>query len=529
MCGRMTAFRQRLAVGVLAAAAFVVIQGPTAVALLRQPREMPPISVGLYNLPDAASYLASMEQARQTPSLFLENRFSPEPAPPVFMPYWALLGVASRWLSASTPVVYIAAILFMGTALLLLACGFARRAVGASSGFVAAAMVATAGGVGWLGAVAWSTAPSLGLALQRLFPDWFQAGLTWTGVLASSSHPFVVGMLMLALFWTLLRRPGTVASALAFVLACALGILHPYSIGLVAGVAVAVPLLGLIGGGTVRPQSWAAAAAATAGEAAAATYYLWAIARNPGLSSWYGQNVLPTPNPIGLLLAYLPLLPLVYLGVRALWRRWQSDAFSRLMLVWLALPLALAYLPLPFQRRFLDGYYVPLGLVAAVGWLHWQPRKPAARAIAAVGIGTLLAVTPLFRAAVQIDRLINWRQQASLVTEDEIAAVRWAGDRCGGGVVLMDRIHARLWVPFLAPRCRTDAAHPHLTVDFQRRAHAAYSLFGYAEPAEAEAAWRGFFSATTRYVVATNPSWEAPPFLGQVNQFGAARVFAPRE
>lgn len=526
----MTGPRQRLAACGLAALAFALTQGSTVIGLASQSRGAPPISAGVYNTQDAAFYLTLMEQARREPSAMLENRFTPHAASPLLMPYWALLGVIGRLLNVPSIAVYIGAMLVAGTALLLAICSLGRRMVGPGSGFLAAALAAGAGGLGWVGAVAWFSNPSLGPTLRSYFPDWFYAGPTWTGVLASSSHPFAVALLLLALLLALLHRPGVAAGVAAFTLAATLGIVHPYSIALVGAVAVAVPLLGATSLGRARAREWSTSAATLAGSGVAAAYYLRGLARDPGLSSWYSQNIIPSPSPLGLLLCYLPLVPLVAIGVRMLWRSWRTQASSRLLLLWLTLPVALAYLPVPFQRRFLDGYYIPVGIAAAIGWVSWRPGRPWARAAAAASLVFLLSLTPLLRSIVQAERLANWRDDYSTLTADEVAAVRWVGERClPGEVALADRQFLRLWVPFLTQHCRTDAAHPHLSENFQNRERAIETLFARGTTQGlAERIWQEYFVGRTGHLVSTDYTWEPPSFLKVEERFGDVRVLTPR-
>ncbi len=523
----MTRLGGWLAVGAIAVAGFAVTQGPTVAALLAWDRGAPPPTVGYYNVQDTPFYMSLMEQARRNPSLLLDNRFSPEPSAPLLMPYWAALGTIGRLLNASTVAVYLAATLLLGSALLFGAYAFAAVVVGPRGKIAAATFVAAAGGVGWVGGLAWMSKPELEPALRGFFPDWFYAGPTWSGVLASSSHPFAATLMLLGLLSLMLRRPGPVAATLAFALALTLGILHPYGIALVVAAAVALPLASWAATGSPKLSTWVMPAAAVAGEALAAAYYWWSMGRDSGLSSWYSQNVIPSPNLLGLLLGYLPLVPLATLGVRTLWRRWRVDAASRLLLVWLALPVAMAYLPVPFQRRFLDGYYVPVGLAAAVGWASWATGWRALRYTVAAALAASLSLTPLLRSAAQVDRLANWRTQATTVTLDEAAAVGWVGGRCAAGeAALADRVFLRLWVPYLTPQCSTDAAHPHLSRNFYERSVAVAKLFGGSLlPDGSRGAWLESFGARVRYVISTDPTWIAPPFMAQAASFGSVRVF----
>lgn len=87
------------------------------------------------------------------------------------------------------------------------------------------------------------------------------------------------------------------------------------------------------------------------------------------------EQIFRTPNSLWLLSGYGLLTPL------AVWGIYWSRKFSnfRLLTFWLLSALILAYLPLPHQRKFLEGSFIPLGMLAGYGLFEilnrWGQRR----------------------------------------------------------------------------------------------------------------------------------------------------------
>src|SRR4029077_9827268 len=125
--------------------------------------------------------------------------------------------------------------------------------------------------------------------------------------------------------------------------------------------------------------------------------------------TFHSKNALP-PEGISLLFAIAPQLLLALTGLpRACGRRSREDLF---LLAWLVLLAAILYLPNPagdLRRRFLDGLYLPLVVLAARGmYEEILPRLRSLRArrlipfsyVAFAAIGSaFLVLAPLAVAA----------------------------------------------------------------------------------------------------------------------------------
>lgn len=86
---------------------------------------------------------------------------------------------------------------------------------------------------------------------------------------------------------------------------------------------------------------------------------------DPLLVQWNLQNLTPTPPLWDVLIAFSPALIAAVFGVVHLFRRGGLFEY-RLLVVWLAAGIILAYFPFQLQRRFLLGYYIPVVCLAAI-------------------------------------------------------------------------------------------------------------------------------------------------------------------
>jgi hypothetical protein len=94
-------------------------------------------------------------------------------------------------------------------------------------------------------------------------------------------------------------------------------------------------------------------------------YTIYVFSADPVLALWNAQNRLPSPHPLHYLLGYgLWLVPACF-GWRALWRR--DRRLALFAGAWLLLAPVLLYLPIPTQRRLIEGVQLPLAALAVLG------------------------------------------------------------------------------------------------------------------------------------------------------------------
>ena len=211
---------------------------------------------------------------------------------------------------------------------------------------------------------------------------------------------------------------------------------------LLLGAAVVVALL-------LRPVSargYLAAALAFAVAAPYVAYSYWASGHVPEVLRWSEQwrNNLP-PDGLSLGLALLPQLALSALALPAVLRgRRRADL---VMVAWLALLVAILWLPNPagnLRRRFFDGIYLPLVVLAARGMYEVVVPRLGGRVRSLVPFAyvAIAAVGSLFLVAAPM--LIAGNSQYTL-TDDEVGALSWLAAHRGG--VVLSTGHIGLYVP----------------------------------------------------------------------------------
>lgn len=134
---------------------------------------------------------------------------------------------------------------------------------------------------------------------------------------------------------------------------------------------------------------------------------------NPTLQAWEQQSIIGSPPPLEYLIGYGVALPLALMGLRPLLRKLPWHGW--LLAGWLVFVPIAAYGPFPSQRRFLDGFWVVLSILAVylISIISPKQRKLALGWITLAFPMTLFILTagflfsanpskPLFRPAEEV-------------------------------------------------------------------------------------------------------------------------------
>jgi hypothetical protein len=425
----------------LAAALAVLTTIPYVYAWTSQPPGR--VFMGFFFLgDDANTYLAKMREGWEG-SWIWTNRYSTEPGTGAyFFTWWIALG-------------HLAALLHLD----LMFTFHAVRVAGAF-GLLAAA---------WLFIKEFVDDPR-----ARRFAIWFLAvGLGMGYVIQAIGKPYLFGqqtdtldwrMPELSAFYSVLALPHFAWAAAFQAAACVFtlraGERGSLRWGLLAGLAwlglasihAQMPIL--LGGAfaaaflyrRVSMRGYAAVALAFGLALPYVAYSYWGSSHVPEVVRWSLQwrNNLP-PDGLSLFLALAPQVVLAALGVPgALRRRSRADVF---LLAWLLLLALILWTPNPagnLRRRFFDGVYLPLVVLAARGMYEQVVPRLRGRAVnlvpfahvafASVGCVYLLLAPMLFAT----------NPSYSLST-DELGALRWLDANPRGTVLSMG--HFGLYVP----------------------------------------------------------------------------------
>lgn len=100
----------------------------------------------------------------------------------------------------------------------------------------------------------------------------------------------------------------------------------------------------------------------------AAATYLWLTLRfEPAASGWLAQNLVYSPALKNYLWGLGFILPLWLLGSWQVWKNYKYNAWWVLILIWSWIIWLLIYLPVSYNRRFANAWFIALALIAALG------------------------------------------------------------------------------------------------------------------------------------------------------------------
>jgi hypothetical protein len=199
------------------------------------------------------------------------------------------------------------------------------------------------------------------------------------------------------------------------------------------------------------PRGWMAAIVAFAIPAPYILYCYFAFIGNPQVQRWtfHSKNALP-PEAFSLFFAIAPQLLLALTGLPVvLRRRSREDLF---LIAWLVLLAAILYLPNPagdLRRRFLDGLYLPLVVLAAIGLYEAiLPRLRSARAHALIPF-SYVAFTAIGSAFLVLAPILIATQPQYSVPRTWFDGLTWLGGQPSGRVLSMPGVG--LFVPAYSP------------------------------------------------------------------------------
>jgi hypothetical protein len=124
-------------------------------------------------------------------------------------------------------------------------------------------------------------------------------------------------------------------------------------------------------------------------------YQIYIFRLEPVLRSWSEQSQTISPNFKYYLLGWGILLPLALVGSVFLVRKINYRRLWLLVWCWGTIPIL--YFPIAFNRRFIEGVFVPLGILAALGiyFLFTKFKTKTGRIIYSLALGIILAVSLL--------------------------------------------------------------------------------------------------------------------------------------
>lgn len=412
--------------------AFFLILGavPFAVTWLTTPDDMTYTGT-LYNALDLNSYLANMQQGQQGRWLYILPFTAQRSTPiPLFMLY-ILLGHVARITSLSLPLVFHVARIVCGAVFALTAYHFiAHFLQREAERKLAFGLLLFTSGLSWL--VIAIMGSNLSDDLLEI-PDYWMSDVVSFLAMLSNPH-FTLNMTLM--MWLILvgeaffQRGEWRAALPALLAALGIALVHAHQLAVVG---LVVGLGWLWRCWHDRRIRWAGALriAVVFGPAALLAGTLTVLSwQDDLLASWLRQGVTLSPPPWAtVFILYGPAFWLAVTGVVHIMRQQTRDLYP--IAWWFGVVLVLMYLPVNFQRRFLEGFHVPAVMLAAVGWRRvmrpWLVTRASLRTARAVGALWIvsLALTPLVNVTQGLLPALNPDGASVYMEQDTYDALMW--------------------------------------------------------------------------------------------------------
>lgn len=316
---------------------------------------------------DVHPWLAMMRQGQEGRLLFSHKYWIEPHSPIIFHPFWLALGNLSQSLKIPLIAAYHGGRILSGFFLLwflyLFIANFFEQARERRWVFL---LTALSSGLGWL--------QVLGIPMMSIdlwLPDAFVFY-----PLYGFPHIVFAQALMVLTFMSYLKavaQKSYLTASLGGICCLFLTLIHPLDGLLVLGVIFLHSLDRFVQDRKISLFTPVSLIVLLTTPAVAYNVYLYAL--QPVSKIMTSESFFRTPNSLWLMAGYGLLLPLAALGIY--WSR--KLPHFRLLSLWLLSALILAYLPVPHQRKFLEGSFIPLGILAGYGLFEglnrWGQRR----------------------------------------------------------------------------------------------------------------------------------------------------------
>ncbi len=382
----------------------------------------------LYNPADMNSYLANMRQGEQGHWLYVVPYTAERSTPvPLYMVY-LLLGHVAHLTGLAVPLVFHLARLFGAALFALTAYHFiSQRTRDEMERKLAFALLLFTGGLSLFSVLILNTTE------MAAAPDLYISEATSFGSLMVNPHftfvmSFMVWMMVAA---EVFSTTGNWSAALVTLLSgIGIALVHVHQLAVVGVVVGGMWLLrcrkarGILWREGARITAVFAPVMLTAGALVVVTLH------DDVLAAWMSNNQMPAPPVWSVaFILYGPLFWLAIAGVVVVFRQREQSLY--LTTLWFVVVLVLMYLPVNIQRRFIEGWQIPVILLSAMIWRRSLAPRLAARwtssAARRLGLITFscLTLSPILLLAQGLAYVAAPGETFAYLDHDSHQAVQW--------------------------------------------------------------------------------------------------------
>lgn len=449
----------------------IVSLAPYVAGLLLSPEDSV-FTGNLLNHSDTNSYFAAMQLGRHGNWSYRMPYSAQSNQPLPLFPLFVLLGHLARLTSLSVPLVYhLGRIAFTGMFIALSYRFMSRRTEDTNERKLAMFLLLFTGGYGWAMVLLFGAE-----APQALKPDIWIFDAVSFGAILGFPH-FVLNMTLM--LWMLMAGEDFVqgrgwSNASGSILAgLGIALIHPHQLAVIgATLGLGIFTASAKHGHVTWEGFWRLILILLPGGAIALRMAYLSL-NDPFLKSWLEQGDTYTPPVWSLFILYGPVLILAFLGTWSTLRAYRTKI--PLAALWFLVVFVLLYLPANFQRRFIEGWHVPVAMLAAIGWNRQalpllsrllSPR--VAKAIISL-VFISVVVSPVFLLSITFSQVVDPRAgNPAYVFSDELGALEYLRRNAGYEDVVLAHFYSGNRIPAFVG-VRTFVGHWSLTPFFVER------------------------------------------------------------
>lgn len=379
---------------------------------------------GHINSQDVYTYVSFIEQAKRGAAVF-QNLYTTEPQKPsLIRPSYFIIGQAAKITGVSSIAAYHVARIILSIIFCFALYRFLKHFFDKENELTTTfAMVLTASG--------------LGFAVANFLPDsidlWIPEAVTFLS-LFEAPHFILSQILLLSgyiFFLEYLKNKSAQDLILLGLMFFALSFEHPFNLVTV------VPTLSLTYFFSRKKLDPALLLAGVA--AIGLVIQVILTITNPTLLSWQAQNNLPPPAPSAFLIGYGLITLLALVGIEEKMREGLYPQI-KLLLTWIAVTFVLAFSPINFSRRLLEGVHVPIAILASIGLsatlIKFGKDSRKAVAFIIICVLSLSSVYAIFKNFEVINQDVKDNYYYH-ITKEEAKAIEWLGENSAPNDIIL--------------------------------------------------------------------------------------------